>query len=146
MNTNGILEAIDQQIMQLQQARELLAGGNADAPAVATTKQPAKKSLAKRRGRPKGSTNKKPEAVAPVAKKAGKRTMSAEGKARIAAAQKARWAAQKKASAPAKPAAKKATAKTVKKATKKTATATKKAVPAKRAPADESATAPVTEA
>jgi hypothetical protein len=145
MNTNEILEAIDQQITQLQKARELLAGAAADAPAIATT-QSAKKSPAKRRGRPKGSTNKKPEAIVPAAKKAGKRTMSAEGKARIAAAQKARWAAQKKASVPAKPAAKKTAAKTVKKAAKKTATATKKAVGVKRAAAAEPVTVPATEA
>jgi len=146
MNTNEILEAIDQQITQLQQARELLAGVAADAPAVATTKQPAKKSAGKRRGRPKGSVNKKSVTVPPVVKKAGKRTMSAEGKARIAAAQKARWAAQKKTTAPTKPAAKKAVAKTVKKAAKKIATATRKAVAVKRAPVAESTAAPATEA
>lgn len=142
MNTNEILEAIDQQITQLQKARELLAGANADAAAVATTKQPAKKSPGKRRGSPKGSVNKKSVNVPPVVKKASKRTMSAEGKARIAAAQKARWAAQKKATAPAKPAAKK----TAKKAAKKTATATKKAVAVKRVSDTKSGTAPVTEA
>ena len=139
MNTNEILEAIDQQITQLQKARELLAGVAADAPAVATTKQPAKKSAGKRRGRPKGSVNKKSVTVPPVVKKAGKRTMSAEGKARIAAA-------QKKTTAPTKPAAKKAVAKTVKKAAKKIATATRKAVAVKRAPVAESTAAPATEA
>ncbi len=59
MNTNEILEAIDQQITQLQKARELLTDVAADAPIVATTKPAAKKSAGKRRGRPKGSVNKK---------------------------------------------------------------------------------------
>ncbi|SNT44531.1 hypothetical protein SAMN05421770_11926 [Granulicella rosea] len=103
MNTNAILEAIDAQIRQLQQARDLLVGTNTDDPAIATAKQ----SSGKRRGRPKGSVNKKSGAFAPVAKKVAKRTLSPEGKARIAAAQKARWAAQKRASVSAKPAAKK---------------------------------------
>lgn len=142
MNTNAILEAIDAQIMQLQQARDLLFGATTDAPPSATTRQ----SAGKRRGRPKGSANKKTAAVVPVAKKAARRTMSAEGKARIAVAQKARWAAQKKASVPVKPAAKKTAAKTVKKAAKKTTIATKKAVAVKRVPPAKSTTAPATEA
>ncbi len=86
MQTNEILAAIDAQITQLKQARELLAGSaNAEAPA-------------KRRGRPKGSSNKTSAPSTRIEAKASKRTMSEEGKARIAAAQKARWAAQKKAS------------------------------------------------
>ena len=81
MQTEQILAAIDKQIAEWQQARELIAGTPAVEPAV------------KRRGRPKGSSNK--TASSPM--KTPKRGMSAEGKARIAAAQKARWAAQKKA-------------------------------------------------
>ncbi len=92
---NEILEAIDVEIAKLQQVRAMLAG-SADAISGLET-------LAKRRGRPKGSGNK---SAAP-AKKSAKRVMSAEGKARIAAAQKARWAAQKTAK---KRAAKKAIA------------------------------------
>lgn len=110
MNTNEILEAIDQEILKLQQARALLA----DAPAVQAAKSVAgKPATGKRRGRPKGSVNKKAEVAAPVVVKPAKRTISAEGKARIAAAQKARWAAQKKTS---KPAAKKIAPKSAKKA------------------------------
>jgi hypothetical protein len=91
MQTNKILEAIDQQISQLQQARALL------------TNQASQLQTGKRRGRPKSSDSKTAKANAPAAVKTAKRTMSAEGRARIAAAQKARWAAKKKAtkSAPA---------------------------------------------
>jgi hypothetical protein len=138
MDTNEILEAIDRQITKLQQSRAVLAGVATDVPAIAT----AKPSIGKRRGRPKGSVNKKPEAAAPVAKKGTRSPMSAEGKARIAAAQKARWAAQKKASEAAKPVAKKTSAK----ASKKTAAATKKAVSGKRASAVKSAAATSKEA
>jgi hypothetical protein len=123
MNTSEIIEAIDQEILKLQQARALLA----DAPAVQATKPVAVKSATgKRRGRPKGSVNKKAEIAAPVVIKPAKRTLTAEGKARIAAAQKARWAAQKKTSKPAKAAAKKITAKVRKKV----------AVPAKKSVAE----------
>jgi len=112
MNTNEILEAIDQHIAQLQKARALLAEVDADLPAIPATKP----STGKRRGRPKGSVSTKAEVAEPVAIKKAKRTMSAEGKARIAAAQKARWAAQKKASQPTKPVASKTAAKPGKKA------------------------------
>ena len=81
MNTEEILAAIDEQIAQLQQARELVSGSAFE------------EARAPRSGRPKGSTNK----AAPAPVKAEKRVMSAEGKARIAAAQKARWKAQKNA-------------------------------------------------
>ena len=131
MNTNEILEAIDQEILKLQQARALLA----DAPAVQAVKTAAAKpATGKRRGRPTGSVNKKSEVAAPVATKTAKRTMSAEGKARIAAAQKARWAKQKKASVPARSSAKKTP--------KKAAVATKKAVAVKRVPPAKPAAAP----
>ena len=93
MRTEEIAAAIDKQIAELQQARNLIAGS-------AAAEEPAN-----RPGRPKGTgkkTSAKKSATAP------KRVMSAEGKARIAAAQKARWAAGKKA---AKSAAKKMTPK-----------------------------------
>jgi hypothetical protein len=83
MQTNEILEALDRQIAQLQQARALL------------TNQTSQLQTGKRRGRPKSSDSKTAKSV-PAAAKTSKRTMSAEGKARIAAAQKARWAAKKK--------------------------------------------------
>jgi hypothetical protein len=94
MNTKDILEAIDQQISKLQQARTLLS----ESPTIQAKKPVA----AKRRGRPKGSVNQRPEAISPATVKTNKRTMSAEGKARIAAAQKARWSAQKATKPPAK--------------------------------------------
>jgi hypothetical protein len=135
MNTNEILEAIDQEILKLQQARALLA----DAPAVQAGKPATgKPATGKRRGRPKGSVNKKAEVIAPVTVNKVGRVMSAEGKARIAAAQKARWAKQKKTS---KTAAKKIAPKPAKKAVPAAKPAAKKiaskiskkrAVPAKK--------------
>lgn len=111
MNTEEILRAIDVQIAQLRQARELIAGS--------VTAEPA----AQRRGRPKGSTNKTPPAPAKVTK----RTMSAEAKARIAAAQKLRWAKQKSTDKPVKPAAKKSTPAVAEKAATKPSAAKKTA-------------------
>jgi hypothetical protein len=71
MTTNGIIEQLDIEISNLQQARALLSN-------VATKKGP---------GRPKSTQ--------PRVTKPKKRTMSAEGRAKIAAAQKARWATAK---------------------------------------------------
>ena len=90
MQVQALIAALDEEIARLRQARELIGG---------TTE-------VKRRGRPKGSTNKSAGTSAPSKAKATRaaaggarprRQMSAEGKARIAAAQKARWAAQKEA-------------------------------------------------
>jgi len=84
MDTTNIIEQIDAQISQLQQAKAILAGT----------------SIKNGLGRPE--TN---HAVSkPVTAKPAKRVMSAEGKAKIAAAQKARWAKVRKAAkkAPAK--------------------------------------------
>ena len=94
MNTEEILKAIDEQIGQLQQARQLLAGTTAPA------------EVPVRRGRPKGTKNKGAVAPAPIPAKAVKRVMSAEGKARIAAAQKLRWEKQKAGTTAVKPSAK----------------------------------------
>ena len=124
MQISQILEAIDSEISRLQSARALLVHGSDVA-------EPAK-----RRGRPKGSTN-GPKVSAPISIKPAKkatRTMSEEGKARIAAAQKARWAAAKKAAAPAK--------KTVaKKSVKRAST---KAAAKKRTAAEATAAEPTT--
>jgi hypothetical protein len=79
---NEIINAIDVEIVKLQQVRAMLAGSSDLVSGL--------ESIAKR-GRPKGSVNKP---VVP-AKTSLKRVLSAAGKARIAAAQKARWAAQK---------------------------------------------------
>jgi hypothetical protein len=88
MQTNEILEALDAQIIKLQQARAILAGVSVPTTEVATTK---------RRGRPKGSVSKPTTQTAPALPvKSSKRAMSAEGKARLVAALKARWAAKKK--------------------------------------------------
>ena len=143
MEIPEIVRALDAQIAQLQQARQLLSD---TASRSAPSAEPAK-----RRGRPPGTAK-------PVeAKPAGKRIMSDEGKARIAAAQKKRWAKSKRAAkaaasaivanktaAPAKDApAKKAAVpasktKPAKVAAKKAAPPTKKAV-AKKSPAKKSA-------
>ena len=88
MQVQELISALDQEIARLRQARELITGTEAP----------------KRRGRPKGSTNKAKSQggangkVTPgrsASSTKPKRQMSPEGKARIAAAQKARWAAQK---------------------------------------------------
>jgi hypothetical protein len=76
MNTKSLIADIDKQIAKLQNARTVLLGLDST---------PAKG----KRGRPKGSPNKKAAATK-------KRKISAEGRARIAAAQKKRWAAAKK--------------------------------------------------
>lgn len=77
---NGIIEAIDAQIAELQKARAILAGTTDVLPGLTKGK----------RGRPKGSKN-----VAAPAKT--KRVMSEEGRARISAATKKRHAARKRA-------------------------------------------------
>jgi hypothetical protein len=86
MDVSKILSEIDAEIARLQQARSALVsiGG--------TTV-----TIARRRGRPKGSTN----AVAAVAPKAAKpakraRKLSAEGRKRIQEAMKRRWAEHRK--------------------------------------------------
>jgi len=127
MNTHEILEAIDKQITQLQQARALLSDAPVAARAITATTKPG----GKRRGRPKGSVAKKLGSITLKPAKKVRATMSAEGKARIAAAQKARWAALKKNTNVAKPPAKKSAVKQ----SKKTVAPAKKALSAKRAPA-----------
>ncbi len=110
MNIDEILQAIDKQITQLQQARALLTGSMNT------------QSTAKRRGRPAGSANKPTPTIAPATKKSTARSMSADGRARIAAAQKARWAAKKKMSKTPKPVAlKQVTPKTAPKPSQKPA-------------------------
>jgi len=111
MTTNDILNAIDQEISKLKQARTILAGADSGP---ARNIQPAK-----RRGRPKGSGVKAAAKVAaPVPAKSVRKALSTEAKARIAAAQVARWAAKRKATAAAERAAKRASAKPAKAATK----------------------------
>jgi hypothetical protein len=113
MQIDEILKAIDDQILQLQQARALLA---TDATG---------ESAPKGRGRPKRAV------TIPAVAKPVTRRLSEEGKARIAAAQKARWAAAKKAvgktaSVKTAPAARKTSSKAAKKsgAAKKAASST----------------------
>ncbi len=120
MPVQDILQSIDQEISQLQRARTLLTGDT-------IVEMPGR-----RRGRPKGSTNKPEAAHASVPKKATKRTMSLEGKARIAAAQKARWAKQKKAATTAAKTTSTLSKAAIKKASpQKTSPAKKKAAPVK---------------
>ena len=85
MQIDEIVTALNQEISRLEQVRDLLAN---KAPGVQTVK---------RRGRPKGSTNKtSADAVRQEQVKARvKRQISEAGRARIAAAQKKRWAAVK---------------------------------------------------
>jgi hypothetical protein len=80
MDVSRILSDIDAEIARLQQARSALtaiAGSGTVAP---------------RRGRPKGSTNKS------TAKSGRKRNLSPEGRKRIAEAMKRRWAERRAAS------------------------------------------------
>jgi hypothetical protein len=96
MDISSIISDIDKQIAQLEAARAAIASINESSSATSTP-------VAKKRGRPAGSTN----AVKTV-KKSTKRVMSPEGRAAIAAAQAKRWAAKHKAD---KKAAKTVTAK-----------------------------------
>ena len=89
MEVSKIIAEIDAQIAKLQQARELLSGGETQ-------------TSARRPGRPKGSKNASSAAQA-APKKATSRNLSPEGRKRIAEAMKRRWAERKK--APAKTAA-----------------------------------------
>lgn len=74
MNRQEIIAALDLELAQLEQVRDMLAGTPvAEAP--------------KRRGRPAGSGKK-----APGKTPASKGGMSAEARAKISAAQRARWA------------------------------------------------------
>lgn len=122
METNNILEALDQEILKLQQVRALLATNIANTP------------ITNKRGRPKGSTNKSAAAAVPTPTKS---TMSPEGKARIAAAQKKRWAAIKKAKTfkPAVVAKKQAEKQNAKPAKVKKAVSAKRAFAVKKAEA-----------
>jgi hypothetical protein len=77
MNTEEILQHIDEEISRLTEARNLIAGT-----AVSKVSRSPRKS---------GTAAPKPRAVR------AKRVISPEGRARIAAAQKLRWAKQKRA-------------------------------------------------
>ena len=74
MDVGRILSEIDAEIARLQQARSAL------------TAIAASGTVAARRGRPKGSVNKK------AAKPGRKRNLTPEGRKRIAEAMKRRWA------------------------------------------------------
>lgn len=82
MDVTRIISDIDAEIARLQQARAALT-------AIGSTGTVA---AARRRGRPKGSTNR------PAAAKRT-RNLSAEGRQRIREAMKRRWAEQRKSSA-----------------------------------------------
>ena len=77
MEVKQIVAELDQEIARLKEAKALLAGGSA----------------ARKRGRPRGSTN------SSHAKRGGKRKLTPEGRKRISEALKRRWAAQRKAKA-----------------------------------------------
>ena len=74
MDVNRILSEIDAEITRLQQARTALIAISSSG------------TVAPRRGRPKGSTNKS------TPKSGRKRNLSPEGRKRIAEAMKRRWA------------------------------------------------------
>jgi hypothetical protein len=78
MDVSKILAEIDAKILSLQQARAAIVSLDG-----IETEKP-------RRGRPKGSTNKKKKTTK------RKRNLSPEGRARIAEAMKKRWADRKK--------------------------------------------------
>jgi len=102
---SDVIAHIDADILKLQQAKLVLMGGSAVAPAAAPARAaevaaaPVKSG---RRGRPKGSKNSKAVAVdvkAPAPKaatKAPKRKLSPEGRKAIADAMKRRWAERRK--------------------------------------------------
>jgi hypothetical protein len=80
MAHKDVIAAIDKEISRLQQAREILAGSDEEAPKTRGRKPAEKPVVVKKRvGRPAGT----------------KRVLSAEARKRIADAQKKRWAAQK---------------------------------------------------
>jgi hypothetical protein len=81
VEVSRIIAEIDAQILKLQQARTLLAGGSTSTARTGP-------------GRPKGSKN--TTAAAPAVKSARKRKLSPEGRKRIADAMKKRWAERKK--------------------------------------------------
>ncbi len=80
MTTQGMLEAIDEEIQRLQMVRSLLGGEETPARRGRKPKEPAA-AAKKKVGRPAGS----------------KRALSPEARERIAEAQRKRWAASKKA-------------------------------------------------
>jgi len=81
MDVGRILSEIDAEIARLQQARAAL------------TTIAASGTVARKRGRPKGSVNKK------SAKPGRKRNLTPEGRKRIAEAMKRRWAERRAAAA-----------------------------------------------
>ena len=96
MTTNGIVAALDEEIAVLERAKALLSEAEP---------------TPRRRGRPKGSTNKQ-TSVNPL-EVAGKprRKLSTAARERISAAQRLRWAKQKETAVPKKTSAKQLTAK-----------------------------------
>ena len=81
MAMSEVLAQIDAEIAKLQQAKTLLSGVEA---------------VRTGRGRPKGSKNAVPAAVAATPAKKSKRTLSPEGRKAIADAMKKRWAERRK--------------------------------------------------
>ncbi len=82
MDVSEILSSIDAEISRLQQARQAVAALDGASPIPA-----------RRRGRPKGSTNIAPAAADPRKRK---RNLSPEGRKRIQEAMKRRWADRSK--------------------------------------------------
>ena len=88
MAITDIIARIDAEIAKLLEAKALLSGGAAAAPAPV---------VQSKRGRPKGTKNAaKTASVAAPAKKSAKRGLSPEGRKAISEALKRRWAERKK--------------------------------------------------
>ena len=96
MTTNEIVAELDEEIGVLERAKALL-----------TEAEP----VARRRGRPKGSTNKQTSFNPSEFAGKPRRKLGRAARERISAAQRLRWAKQKETAAPKKTSAKKLTAK-----------------------------------
>ncbi len=96
MTTNEIVAALDEEIKLLERAKALLSEAEP---------------VARRRGRPKGSTNNQTSSNPLESTRKPRPKLSRAARERISAAQRARWAKHKQTAAPKKTPAKKLTAK-----------------------------------
>ncbi len=97
MNISEIVAALDEQIGLLERVKALLSEAEP---------------VARRRGRPKGSTNQQTSVTPLEITAKPRRRLDRAARERISAAQRLRWAKRKETAAPKKPSAKKLPAKT----------------------------------